>query len=367
VASSRPVPGTAERGARRSRLDSLTGLRFLAALAVFANHAGDVFMGASDAYGAEALQRGGRVGVSFFFILSGFVLTWSGSGDVGARLFYRRRIARVVPNHLATWLTAMVLGITGLAAVDTELPGAAFSFLLLQSWHPSGDVHFAVNSVSWSISSEMFFYATFPFLLPLVTLIPTRARVAVCGAVAAAIVLAAVLTEAFVPGRAMWLLYIFPPARLGEFLLGIVVALLVIDGRWPDIGLRAAAIFSAVAWLSLPLVPVALHFVGVTVVPFAFLIAAVARRDAEGSGTWLRHRALVRLGVWSYAFYLVHELVLRTADHHLPLAALAPPAALAAAAVLLVAAVAASAALFATVERPVERRVRGTVRSTADA
>ena len=67
------------------RLDSLTSLRWFAASAVFLRHAG-VQLG---------LGPQGATGVSFFFILSGFVLSRATSGPPDARAFYRRRAARI--------------------------------------------------------------------------------------------------------------------------------------------------------------------------------------------------------------------------------------------------------------------------------
>ncbi|MGN7252754.1 hypothetical protein [Arthrobacter sp. SAFR-014] len=47
---------------------------------------------------------------------------------------------------------------------------------------------------------------------------------------------------------------------------------------------------------------------------FALLIAAYAARDrCGGRATFARSPAMVKLGEWSFALYLVHELVLRTA------------------------------------------------------
>jgi peptidoglycan/LPS O-acetylase OafA/YrhL len=51
----------------------------------------------------------GAVGVTFFFVLSGFVLAWSTSPDVGAGTIYRRRFARIYPSYLVMLLLAVAL------------------------------------------------------------------------------------------------------------------------------------------------------------------------------------------------------------------------------------------------------------------
>ena len=62
-------------------------------------------------------------------------------------------------------------------------------------------------------------------------------------------------------------------------------------------------------------------FVAVTSIPLVFLIAATARRDMDGERSFWRARPLVTLGTWSFAFYLVHQIVIRFAGSsgHSPL------------------------------------------------
>ncbi|MDP9684975.1 helix-turn-helix domain-containing protein [Streptomyces griseoviridis] len=50
-------------------------------------------------------------------------------------------------------------------------------------------------------------------------------------------------------------------------------------------------------------------------VPLALVIRLVAARDAQGLSSRLRGRALIRLGKWSYAFYLVHLTILAVLFH----------------------------------------------------
>ncbi|MCG8970427.1 acyltransferase family protein [Streptomyces sp. CL12-4] len=99
MATDQVLTGSAPAGARGtsadppprrapSRLPSLTGLRFLAALAVFAHHAflpiPPLRLLADDATEFRLYRwfnQAGGLGVSFFFVLSGFVLTWSARHD----------------------------------------------------------------------------------------------------------------------------------------------------------------------------------------------------------------------------------------------------------------------------------------------
>ena len=83
----------------RDRLPSLTGLRFWAALLVVTYHLSRQYHRLPL---VSSLVWYGRDGVTFFFVLSGFVLAWSyaGAALVPDRVFYRRRFARVWPLHL---------------------------------------------------------------------------------------------------------------------------------------------------------------------------------------------------------------------------------------------------------------------------
>ena len=99
TAASAPAATDAGEKAPR-RLDSLTGLRFLAALVVVCSHLpaalglrGRILLGSVD----EELALGGA-GVLFFFLLSGFVLCWSRRAGDRPLDFYGRRFARIYPN-----------------------------------------------------------------------------------------------------------------------------------------------------------------------------------------------------------------------------------------------------------------------------
>src|SRR5207244_705333 len=103
-------------GPRFTRLPSLTGLRFYAALLVFLSHAAlpiaTIRLLADDntEYTFLWLARpAGGLGVTFFFVLSGFILTWSARPTDTARAFWRRRAAKIIPSYVVAWVLAMVL------------------------------------------------------------------------------------------------------------------------------------------------------------------------------------------------------------------------------------------------------------------
>ncbi|MCA1657214.1 MAG: acyltransferase, partial [Actinobacteria bacterium] len=90
---------------------------------------------------------------------------------------------------------------------------------------------------------------------------------------------------------------------------------------------------------------------------FAVVIAAAAQRDLDGRRSWLRRPTMVRLGHWSYAFYLVHATIVQ-----LLILRLGPRPAgninLLWLLAVSVAAVATSAALYLLVEHPLESWLR---------
>lgn len=344
----------------RTVVHTLTSLRFFAALAVFFFHASLFFLGTSVLSTVKVLAFAGPTGVSFFFVLSGFVLTWSHRPGDRSRDFFRRRFARIYPLHLLSWLAAGIL-LTGLG-FDLSGAGAALSAVLLQAWVPSRDVLYAMDAPSWSLSCEAFFYALFPFVLPSLTRLRPRAQALAMAAlvvvVAGLAVVGPALTRA-VDGPDGYVPEFLPLARLPEFLLGALLALAVRGGWWPRIPFAAAATLTLGAGLAVGFAETTRFRILVTLAPFVLLIGAAVQTElADGRRGFLRHPWAIRLGQWSYAFYLVHGLVIigfvRLAGHH----RLSTAGALFWTIASLLASTAISAAAFLLVERPLERRLR---------
>ncbi|GAA5075198.1 acyltransferase family protein [Streptomyces similanensis] len=307
---------------RPSRLPTLTGMRFAASLMVFVCHAFTygVFTD-KELEGSliDYVSKLGFVGVGFFFVLSGFVLTWSARDTDRPTAFWRRRLAKIFPNHLVTWALGLVLMVWlggSAATVGNTVP----SFFLVQAWFPVEDVFFGTNGPSWSLAAELLFYLSFPWLARRVRAIPERmlwlcAGLLVAGTVLVALASQLLPTEPDMPYYPIswyqyWFVYCLPVSRLLEFSLGIVMARIVLTGRWIPLGLGPALLtlipgYALTVWL-----PGAYGVVAPTVVPLALIVAAGATADVQGRRSSFRTRAAVLLGELSFAFYMVHMLVM---------------------------------------------------------
>ncbi|MNK18131.1 O-acetyltransferase OatA [compost metagenome] len=115
------------------------------------------------------LISNGAVGVSFFFILSGFILTLNYeeriSNGYQKRKFLIDRFLRIYPLHLLV-LTIFALSFL-LGSMNRILLLKQFvsHFFLIQNYIPIKEIYSSLNKPAWSICCEMFFYLCFPFLV----------------------------------------------------------------------------------------------------------------------------------------------------------------------------------------------------------
>jgi peptidoglycan/LPS O-acetylase OafA/YrhL len=367
-------PGLPVQQAKAAKLPSLTGLRFIAAMLVFLFH---VTLMTSpippnvpvnpfgDPETAQNLSwlfgKAGFVGVSFFFILSGFVLTWSAREGEPARPFWRRRMLKIFPNHVVMWAVALLLFASTITPWVAYLP----NLLLLHSFFPQVDIHRSINVPSWTLCCELLFYLLFPVLLRGVKRISESRLWTWAGIMVAGMVALQLVTQYLVPDTRpagapisdlqFWFGYFFPPSRLFEFALGIVLARIVATGRWPSIGMVHAALLTVVGYVAALYAPMVWGFNVATVIPLGMLICATATADVRGTRSVLRGRTMQWLGDISFGFYLCQGVVviygswLLRGTHDTFTASLITLALFAATLVV-------GALLFFCVERPMMRR-----------
>ncbi|MEO0734253.1 MAG: acyltransferase [Bacteroidota bacterium] len=298
------------------RLRPLTSLRFFFALAVFGLHCD--FLGRSGDHLTEEFFHywliEGHLGVTFFFILSGFILShaYGGARLKSKAAFYWGRIGRIYPLHLLVFLGALPLYRNQLWATGGGLK-AILHTTLTQSYWLDRSLYKGFNTPAWSLCDELFFYLLFPFLLVFVNWAFRRFDTrAFC---LAAVLLVVPLGMALTPpslDHALW--YIHPVPRLGDFFLGMLLyrAFLFWRGRrckgstlW-----EAVAVCVLLLWIyHAPLVPQVHRFSVYYWPPMVVIIGLFALGGGRLS-RWLSHPWWVHLGEISFAFYLLHRPIM---------------------------------------------------------
>ena len=357
----------------RPDIPALTGLRFYAAFFVLIAHGcATILVDHETPYGIIYwVRQASGFGMTLFFVLSGFVIhynyahlvTAAGAKGVGAYLW--ARFTRLYPLFLLMMLVYVLVSSrhldywTGhperLNSIWQALP---YFLLSIQSWfymvidgNPLLDAIGGASPITWSISTEWFFYfayLAFVWLVlklraPPVTLFVILLWCAAWVTIAAGLYNRTNEINAWAAGHfgsvadvgereqdsfVRWLLYCSPYLRLGEFVLGSLVAELYVQMRERKLsapenlagGVGFVAAAASVVWFTY------LEYspnVGTTVLretnmnfapaPSAAALIFCAARYRGAMFGLLTCRPVMVLGEASYSIYLVHLVILTTA------------------------------------------------------
>jgi peptidoglycan/LPS O-acetylase OafA/YrhL len=311
---------------RRPELKALTGLRAVAAVAVVVSHLG---VPKSLPEELAKIAGWGYIGVPLFFMLSGVVLGYNYPGLTFRQhrrtlKFYIARIARVMPLY---WVVLIYCALFYVAIDHVNYPKAFVeNIFAVQTW--GGDLLTAqsrYNGPGWSIGAELFFYAVFPFVVPLVAKAyrrwGARAMIALAGLMA---LVSFVLFAYFVltgradlpaadPGSAHRWLYRNPLCQLPVFLCGVAIAFLLGHVRhWSDLTHHVIQTSVLAYVLILAMIRGEGGFWGAGsfgpffVVPFTLALLSLSS-DRGWMASILKTKPMVTLGVASYALYITHR------------------------------------------------------------
>lgn len=280
--------------------------RGVAACLVAAYHASNmiVWSGLSAARPFGGLMGDFNAGVDFFFVLSGFLVSWVHWSDIGhaSQLprYVSRRFARIYPTYWVVLLPLIAADV--LAGRHTDLSRIITSvFLLPSSEHP-------ILGVAWSLVFEIFFYLIFAALLRF-----GRSVLLLFPIWAAAILWYSITGKSGgFPAN-----FVFNPYNI-EFILGVGAAAIsrqfLIRHAGP-VALAGLAVFGAMMLFH---IGVRLRFgallaCGVYGLAAAMIICGLVELERRGAirvPAWLG-----ALGGASYAIYLVHPVVYSSGMH----------------------------------------------------
>lgn len=231
----------------KQKIESLQALRAIAFIGIFLNHAGAPFSWSA-------------LGVSVFFVLSGFLMFYKhGDDDMDLSLksraaFSWARIRKLYPLHILTMIFAVILELavivkSGIAAgpLLTLAGEIVLNITLLQTWVPNSVINVSLNGVAWYLSVTMFLYFVFPGVQRFIRsrsgkslwIICLLIPVVQCAACIPFIILFGNESPVYI-----WFCYCFPVFRLGDFFIGCSLGRLYAESEFRS--QSSATAFSAV-------------------------------------------------------------------------------------------------------------------------
>lgn len=286
-------------------------------------------------HGWKVAVPGGFIGVSLFFVLSGFLITTlllrehERDGHISLRRFYARRALRLFPALAALLVVVLVLSATLLpgSMVAQTRSGLLWSLSYASNWVRALDPVQSNGAVghTWSLSIEEQFYLVWPLLFMLLLRLPLRTAFFFGAALIALVwVWRLRLQGAGIPLERV---YYGTDTRADLLLAGCLVGVADALGwlraiPWSLLQLAALAGFTYVLVFALraPFTPVPgtwNDYPVETVMIAALLAATIAARPAWLIGV-LRWQPIAALGAISYGVYLWHYPIWSMLSTRLP-------------------------------------------------
>ncbi len=312
------------------RIPGLDGLRAFSILLVLAAHGGYSFVPWISSewelvnYLSRCL-RNGSLGVSVFFVISGYLITRllrrerEKTGRISLRQFYYRRVLRIFPAFYS------YLGVVGLLTLcgvlhlgfDQWLTAALFSINNAAVWLQYDDAYWFVAHF-WTLSLEEQFYLLWPLTL---VLGGTKWAPRVAAALIVAMPPTRVVAYFLFPSLRGYLTMLLPTA-LDPIMMGCLIALAEGSPRFERLVkplLRGPVAGAALLFLLFASPYFSLRFRGAYSIVFGITLNSLAigilmlwavRRPQTSAGRVLDSRPIVHLGVLSYSLYLWQQLFL---------------------------------------------------------
>ncbi len=317
-------------------IPSLDGLRAISILIVLVSHTG---------YGT--IVPGG-LGVTIFFFLSGYLITTllmeesEQTGQINIGKFYLRRAFRLFPPLVVTLVVAYSLVMLGLLAGGISWAGVIAQLLYFANYYglffDPGNTTAAGTGILWSLAVEEHFYMIYPAVMAgLLALGLSRQRIVVVLAMTCLAVLAWRMYLAGFPSFKPERTYYSSDTRVDSIVFGCLLALAANPrdekpgASNPFLQPMSAVLLAAAAIVMMITIvwrdgyfreTFRYSLQGLALMPVFYFAIKYA---AHFPFTLLNHPWVKKIGVYSYAIYLIHYVVVNAIEKNVPWLATVKP------------------------------------------
>ena len=295
---------------------TLQSLRFFFIILVVLSH-----------YIGSSFDFGGECGVSFFFMLSGFVLSLAYSERIAKGLFSTKPFVvkqwiKIYPLHILTFIVMFALDIR--LEKYCDITAVIANILLLQSWVPADSFYFVANSPSWFLCDILFFYVVFSSLNKYILRSDNRKLLAI----SLVVILLYICLMAVLPTYLVNpILYANPLTRLLDFIVGIILYKLYVSDN--GIALRdklngksfltvslmelSVILLVVITAILYPHLPQRVRTVSIfwLAIPLFIFFFAMTDKHSGVISKFLQGKTMLWLGNISFCIYIIHVPVLR--------------------------------------------------------
>lgn len=293
------------------RIEQLTFTRFIAAMAVVMMHFGKhVFPFSHESI--SFIVKSGGLGVSYFFILSGFVMViaYGKNLNIDFLSFQKNRFARIYPVYLLG-LILVLFYILFFLKQEVGFEEIMLHVSALQAWIP--ETALSLNFPGWSVSVEFFFYLLFPFIYNYFYAKQKFKTILVVSIILWLFSL--FFINWALKGNIFYIsdkytlnfLHCFPLFHLNQFMIGNIAGFYFLE-KWKTQSKNYDLHILLVIFILIALIKIKLPldysngFLAIVFVPLILLLAL-----NTGSATLLfKSKAAVFLGEISYSIYILH-------------------------------------------------------------
>lgn len=304
------------------RIEQLTFTRYVAALTVVFFHYGNTVFPASLPL-LNPVLAAGPVAVSYFYVLSGFIMAIAyyrqdSQRPFNTRRYWWARVARIYPVYLLALLLMIAAKWHGAGSDPVTV---VLSLGMLQAWLPGYPL--TLNAPGWSLSVEAFFYLCFPLLV----LLAKRHHL---NQLALAAILLWLVTQLghtlllnsshYAPfNRLHDAIFYNPLMHLNTFVIGFVAGTWLLEGKLrmlarPGFNLSSLIVVSLLTLVLLIIRPPLIESSGVKfdytnglIAPLFLLLIVLLALNKGKISTFLRHKWLVLLGEASFSLYILQK------------------------------------------------------------